>query len=106
MKAYSYLNYKSKAFHKPPWLAELVKAPSMFYGNLPWFEPTQGIKIIADVRNQQPFEPGSEMLTLSGHLCASFIRPACKKEQGSIKSQGLTRDMQKRFHIVKGSLLT
>ena len=42
---------------EPSRLAELVKALSLLYGNLRLFEPTQGRKLVADVRNQQPFEP-------------------------------------------------
>ena len=41
-----------------PWLAELVKAPSLLYGNLCWFEPTLASQLVADLRDQQHFEPG------------------------------------------------
>ena len=52
----------------------MVKALSLLYGNICWFEPTWGGKL---VRDQQPFEPGkleaeSGMITLSGYLCASL----------------------------------
>ena len=43
---------------KPPWLAELVKALSLLYRNLWWFKPIRGKKLVADVCDQQPFEPG------------------------------------------------
>ena len=43
---------------KPPRLDELVKVPSLLYGNLHRLEPTRGKKLVADVRYQQPFEPG------------------------------------------------
>ena len=42
---------------KPAWLTELVKAPSLLYESLSQFEPTWGGNLVADVRNQQPFEP-------------------------------------------------
>ena len=40
----------------PPWLVELVKAP--INGNLCLFKPNQGGKLVADVLDQQTFEPG------------------------------------------------
>ena len=43
---------------EPPWLAKLVKAPSLLYGNFSWFKPTFGGKLVADARNQLPFQPG------------------------------------------------
>ena len=36
---------------EPPRQAELVKAPSLLYENLCWFEPTQGEKLVMDVRD-------------------------------------------------------
>ena len=41
---------------KPPWLAESVKALSLFYDYLHRFVPTQDGKLLADVRGQQLFE--------------------------------------------------
>ena len=37
---------------KSPLLAELVKAPSLLYGNLHWFKPTWGGELFADIQNQ------------------------------------------------------
>ena len=45
------------ANEKPPRLAELLKAPSLLYGNLRWFKSTRGRKLVVKVCDQQPFEP-------------------------------------------------
>ena len=52
----------------------MVKVLSLLYRNL---QATWGRKLVADVSDQQPFEPGewgshSEMITLLGHLWASL----------------------------------
>ena len=43
---------------KPSWLAECVQAPSLLNRNLCGFKSIWGGKLIANVRNHKPFEPG------------------------------------------------
>ena len=42
----------SKQYLKPLQLADLVKAPSLLYRNLCWFERTRGGELVADVCDQ------------------------------------------------------
>ena len=57
---------------KPPWLAECVKVPFLLCRNLCGFKPARDRTLIADARNQKPFEPGEWGLRvgLSWHFCA------------------------------------
>ena len=76
----------------PPLLAKLVKALSLLYRNLQRFEPTWGGKLMADVQNQQLFEPGKWGQTVRNDnaVRAPLHNPlcgTCKKEQAGIKLQ-------------------
>ena len=52
--------------------------------------PTQGGRLVADARDQQPFKPGELGLrvVLSGHFCASLHVGHARRKQAGIKLQG------------------
>ena len=51
--------------------------------------PTRGGRLVADARNQQPFEPGEWGLrvVLSGHICTSLHVGHARRKQAGIKLQ-------------------
>ena len=54
---FEYLGKLNYSFFEPTWLAELVKAPSLLYDYLCRFDYIQGVMLVVDAHNQQPFEP-------------------------------------------------
>ena len=61
----------------------------LLYGVFCRFKSHQGGRLVANARNQQPFEPGEWGLrvVLSGHFCLSLHIGHARRKQAGIKVQ-------------------
>ena len=68
----------------------------LLYGVFCRFKSHPGGRLVADARNQQPFEPGKWGLrvVLSGHFCISPIVEHARRKQASIRLQEYLPELQ------------